>query len=80
MILRPYKKIADLQAEIKKLKRENKELKSEKENDVCQNHKIGIWCNGCKNIMEEKIWSAAHGNYFTNKFCKLDNKCEDREE
>lgn len=79
MILRPYKKIKDLQAEIEELSQQIEKLKSDKENDASQGHETGYWCNGCKKLIKERVWSAVRGEYEL-KFCKLDINCKDREE
>lgn len=79
MILRPFKKIIELQEEINRLNEQIKELKNKNENDLRENHKTGLWCNNCQNLITEKVWGPLQGNYEV-KFCKLDNACEDRKE
>lgn len=77
MILRPYKMIRELQKEIKQLNKQIEELKSKNENNLCEKHKTGFWCNGCKNLVKEKCWNMVQGTYEA-KFCQLENPCEDR--
>lgn len=79
MILRPFKKIRELQEETNRLSERIKELKNKNENDLCENHKTGFWCNGCQNLIKEKTWNTLQGAYEA-KFCKLENPCRDRKE
>ncbi len=79
MILRPFKKIKELQEEINRLNEQIKEMKRKNENNLCKNHKTGLWCNGCQNLIKEKCWNMVQGHYEM-KFCKLENQCEDRKE
>lgn len=82
MILRPYKEIKRLNKVIETLEedvRYFKQLAENKEGDVKNKHKCGIWCNGCENLIQEPSWNAIQGIYNL-KFCKLDSDCKDRKE
>lgn len=83
MILRPYKKIKELQEKIEnleyRLKLYQESEKEQKQKEELQKHKTGVWCNGCKNLVKEKTWNIVQGTY-EEKFCKLKNPCEDRKE
>lgn len=79
MILRPYKKIGELEDEIRKLTYDKNELENklreiENEGDRKKEglHKPTALCIGCKNLVTQ-TYGYPYG-------CKLDCKCEDREE
>lgn len=81
MILRPYKRIRELEQEINKLKnicadywelRRKEEEREEKENKGWHWHNATALCIGCKNLVTQ-TYGYPYG-------CKLDCQCEDREE
>lgn len=75
-IYNPFKRIKQLENKLQNLEKENEFLR-EKENET--KHEIGTWCNGCKNLMKEKVWNPYSIEYET-KFCMLDNPCKERVE
>lgn len=79
MILRPFKKIRELQEEIRELNNQIEKLKNVNKSNLSKKHQTGFWCNGCKNLVKEKMWNMVQGTYEA-KFCKLENPCEDRKE
>ena len=85
-IYNPFKKISKLERELKDslldlddLKRENERLSGKLEylRENKENHEIGKWCNGCKNLVKS-MEDTAFGRKEL-RFCMLDNKCKDRE-
>lgn len=75
-IYNPFKRIKQLENKLQNLEKENEFLR-EKENET--KHEIGIWCNGCKNLMKEKVHATFTGEY-EKKFCMLDIPCKERVE
>ncbi len=83
MILRPFKKIKELEDEIYMLRKENRTLhecserwsKMVKEQEE-KKHNCGIWCEGCGNLVKYEF----DGVYGMRTYCKLDYKCEDRKD
>lgn len=75
-IYNPFKRIKLLENKIQNLEEEN-ELLREKKNET--EHETGIWCNGCKNLMKEKVRAPFTGEY-EKKFCVLDTPCKERVE
>ncbi len=83
MILRPFKKIKEQEEEIGRLLHkirgyEYKE-KDMQRKEKAENHNVGIWCNGCKNLLTSEHYNPIYGKC-VDRFCKLDCKCEDRNE
>lgn len=83
MILRPFKKIKELEDEIYTLRKENSILRESEERwskktkeQESGKHNCGIWCDGCKHFVKYEI----DGVYGLHTYCKLDYKCEDRKE
>lgn len=76
MILRPYKRIRELEGMVEGLKRDYHSLKEEKEERLRKEkkglHNPTALCDGCKHFVV-KTYGYPYG-------CKLDCKCEDREE
>lgn len=72
MILRPYKRIKELEGMVEGLKRDYHSLKEEKEERIRKEKKVlhnpTALCAGCKHFVVK-----TYG-------CKLDCKCDDREE
>lgn len=76
MILRPYKRIKELEEMVDELKRDYNTLK-EREEERLEKKRNGLHnptalCAGCKNFVAIRC-GYPYG-------CKLDNKCEDWEE
>lgn len=76
MILRPYERIRELEEMIDELKRDYHELKEEKEERLRKKreglHNPSALCDGCIHSITQP-YGYPHA-------CKLDCKCEDREE
>lgn len=79
MILRPYKKIKELEDIIwrmeddkNRLKIELKKIENEEDRKKEGLHKPTALCIGCKNLVTQ-MYGYPYG-------CKLDCQCEDREE
>lgn len=74
MILRPYKKIKELESEIERMTDVNnlytKREKEWKSKEKACSHHITMACTGCKSFV-----NTVYGLY-----CKKDCKCKDREE
>lgn len=83
MILRPFKKIKEQEERIEVLLNEINAYKSKEEDRQKKekegNHNVGIWCNGCENLLEKESYNFVLGKC-TDRFCKLDCKCEDRKD
>ena len=83
MILRPFKKIKELEDEIYMLRKENRTLHEASER-YCKKiaekesgkHNCGAWCDGCGNLVKYEFDSV----YGLRTYCKLDYKCQDRKE
>lgn len=85
MILRPFKKIKELEDEIYMLRKENNTLhkcserwrKMAKEQEA-KKHNCGAWCEGCENLVKDEF----EGVYGVQRYmyCKLDYRCEDRKD
>lgn len=81
-----YKQYKNLKEELEYIKEKNKilvktlkerkEKEKEEEKDTSL-HTVGISCIGCKNFLSEYV-RLASGIEITQKYCKLDCKCEDR--
>lgn len=75
-IYNPFNKIKDLNYQLEQLRKENRDIQIKLDRANGNNHKVGIWCQGCKNLMvKERSYP-----YCDEKFCKLDIKCPDRTE
>lgn len=82
MILRPYKRIKELEEKISRLevdyleyinlKIEKKQRMREEDRKLRGLHRPSVLCEGCKNLVMTK--------YGCPYSCKLDYKCEDRVE
>lgn len=83
MILRPFKKIKELEDEIYMLRKENGTLHETAER-YCKKiaeqesgkHNCGAWCEGCENLIKYEFEGAYGVQRYM--YCKLDYKCEDR--
>lgn len=69
------KKIAELKEIIEGQERELKNFRKERDSKNSEKHKMGAWCEGCKN----RIIHQPFG-YYPTQFCILDNECKDRKE
>lgn len=79
MILRPFKKIKEQEERIEELLEKIDDYRKKEQDREEGKHKTGVWCNGCKNLLTNKYHHPMFGEC-VDRFCKLDCKCEDRDE
>lgn len=79
-IYNQFKKIKELNEELNDLKRDNSALmlRIESAEKGRKTHQCGVWCNGCKNLIETN-WKNSIGLQCKERFCMLDNPCKDKE-
>ena len=73
------KRIAELERIIEKQEIELENFRREKDKKSSgepskEEHKTGVWCEGCKNAISYNTYGA----FGTYRFCLLDNECKDR--